>query len=155
MKLNAKDKQELAKYLKTQMLMTLATAAPNPWVATVYYAVDKDLNLYFVSPPASKHIKDIEKNNKVACAITDSHTKNSQKKVGIQMQATASLVKGWDRTKAILKIWHKSAPGAEDKINIKNMRGNVITSRVYQIKPTRIKFFNQRLYKETEKTFDL
>ena len=51
-------------------------------------------------------------------------------------------------TTKMLKIWHKSAPGMEDIVNIKNMKAKVISSRVYKITPTIIKFFNQDLYGE-------
>lgn len=136
--------------------MTLATYNQKPWVATVYYVTDKDLNLYFVSSPNSKHCQDIEKNKQVACAVYDSHTPNSELKIGIQLQGEASLVKGWDKTKVLLKMWHKAAPGAEEIVNVRNMKNKVITSRVYKIKPTLIKFFNQKLYKEKEgKTYKL
>ncbi|OGM05245.1 hypothetical protein A2715_04805 [Candidatus Woesebacteria bacterium RIFCSPHIGHO2_01_FULL_39_32] len=143
-----KDKEKLEKFLNANNLMTLATANPKPWVATVYYAFDKGFNLYFVSSPNSKHSHDIEKNKNVAIAIYDSHTKNSESKTGLQLQGVASRIKGWDMTTKMLKIWHKSAPGMEDIVNIKNMKAKVISSRVYKITPTIIKFFNQDLYGE-------
>lgn len=142
------DKKELINYLKSQNLMTLATYDKEPWVCSVYYAIDKDLNLYFVSSPDSGHSKDIEKNSNVACAIADSHTLNSAKKVGVQMQGVASIVKGWERTQILLKMWHRAAPGVEEMINVANMKNKVVSSRVYKVKPTRIKFFNQFLYKK-------
>ena len=75
--MNKDIKKEFSKYLKSQRLMTLATCADKPWVATVYFAVDNDLNFYFVSSPKSKHCKDIEKNSKVAVNVADSHTPSS------------------------------------------------------------------------------
>ena len=128
--------------------MVLATFDKKPWVCTVYYVADRDFNLYFVSSPNSKHCKDIEKNNKVACAIYDSHTPNSAQKIGVQIEGVASQVKGWDRTEVILKMWNRAAPGMEKVINIKNMKEKVISSRVYAVKPTLIKFINQKLYGE-------
>jgi uncharacterized protein YhbP (UPF0306 family) len=148
--MNVKDKNQLIRFLKSQNLMALATNNKAPWVCTAYYLVDGKLNLYFISSPDSKHCKDIEKNGKVACAIYDSHTPNSELKIGVQIQGTASQVRGWDRTKVLLKMWHKAAPGAEEIVNIANMKDKVISSRVYRIKPTLIKFFNQKLYKEEE-----
>ena len=148
--MNTKDKKELGRFLNSNNLMTLATANPKPWVATVYYTFDLDLNFYFVSSPKPKHSHDIEKNRNVACAIYDSHTKNSEKKTGIQMQGTVQQVKGWECTSRMLKIWHKSAPGMEDIVNVKNMKEKVISSRVYKITPKLIKFFNQKLYGDDE-----
>src|SRR3989344_1427014 len=141
--MNKKDKDLLSLYLKSQNLMTLATGGKAPWVATVYYTFDKEFNLYFVSSPRSKHCQDIEKNNNVACSIYNSHIKNSEKKTGLQLQGTASKVEGWDRSKFLLKMWHKAAPGMEEIVNVKNMMNKVISSRVYKITPTYIKFFNE------------
>ncbi|OGM13186.1 hypothetical protein A3D84_05365 [Candidatus Woesebacteria bacterium RIFCSPHIGHO2_02_FULL_42_20] len=146
--MNKDIKKEFSKYLKSQRLMTLATCADKPWVATVYFAVDNDLNFYFVSSPKSKHCKDIEKNSKVAVNVADSHTPNSAKKVGIQAQGVASQVKGWERTKVLLKMWHRAAPGMEGVVNVKSMKEKIISSRVYKIQPTFIKYFNQKLYGE-------
>lgn len=145
-----KDRKEILNYLNSQRIMTLATCDKEPWVASVYFVADKDLNLYFVSSPQSKHCKDIEKNNKVACAIADSHILNTEEKIGIQLQGLTFEVKGWDKTKVFLKMWHKVNPGAE-KINIKNMKAGVVASRVYKIKPTFIKFMNKKLF--GKKTF--
>ncbi len=148
------EKKELKKYLDSHNLMTLATGSNLPWVSIVYYAVDKEFNLYFVSSPKSKHCQDIDKNNKVACAIYDSHTKNSEKKVGIQLVGSAQEIKGWEKTNKILAMWHRAAPGAEEIVNLKNMMAKVISSRFYKITPTKIKFFNQHLYEEA-KEFNL
>jgi len=146
--MQSKDKSALLRYLKSQRLMGLATFDKKPWICSVYYAVDKDFCLYFVSSPKSKHCQDIEKNDKVACAIYDSHTPNSAQKIGVQIEGVASQVKGWDRTEVILKMWNRAAPGMEKVINIKNMKEKVISSRVYAVKPTLIKFINQKLYGE-------
>lgn len=146
-RISEEDNKELLKYLKSQRLMTLATSVNNKsWVCSVYYVIDSELNLYFVSPPESKHCQDILKNKAVACAIADSHTPNSAKKVGVQLTGIASQVRGWEKTKVLLKMWHKAAPGAEDVINTANMKNKVVSSRVYKVRPNLIKFFNQNLY---------
>ena len=144
------DRKELVRFLKSQNLMALATGGKTPWICSVYYVIDKDLNFYSVSAPDSKHCRDIEKNKKVACCIYDSHTPNSELKVGVQFQGIALLVRGWERAKVFLRMWHKAAPGTEEIVNISNMKDKVISSRVYRVKPILIKFFNQKVYKEEE-----
>ncbi|MFC1649536.1 pyridoxamine 5'-phosphate oxidase family protein [Patescibacteria group bacterium] len=144
-KMNNRDSKHLLDYLKSQRLMTLATCSKTPWVASVYFVTDKDLNLYFVSSPDSRHCKEIEKNEKVACAIADSHILNSQKKYGMQIEGVATQVKGWKKTEVMLKMWHKINPGAE-KINIANMQSGAVSSRVYKVKPTLIKHMDKDLY---------
>ena len=146
--MNKDIKKEFSKYLKSQRLMTLATCADNPWVATVYFTIDDDLNFYFVSSPQSKHCKDIMINDRVAMNVADSHTPNSAKKLGIQAQGIASQVKGWERTKILLKMWHRAAPGMEEVVNVKNMKEKIISSRVYKIRPAFVKYFNKKLFGE-------
>lgn len=154
--MESKDERALLVYLKSQRLMGLATFDKKPWICTVYFAADKDFNIFFVSSTRSKHCQDIEKNNKVSCVIYDSHTPNFSQKTGVQMQGIASQVRGWEKIETILKMWHKAAPGMEEVVNVKNMKDKVISSIVYQIKPTLIKFFNQKLYGEDGyKIFDL
>jgi len=100
-------KAEIVRYLQTQHLMTLATVAKKHWVSTVYFAIDKNLNFYFVSSPKSNHCKDIEKNKYIAFAIYDSHTKNSDKKSGIQGQGHATLIKSIIDMRKPLLLWNK------------------------------------------------
>lgn len=140
-----KNKKLLLSYLKSQRLMSVATHVVNSWVCCVYYAVDDKFNLYFVSEPDTKHIKDIIKNKNVACAIFDSHQKVTDKKIGVQIQAVASEVKEKREILSALKLWNKNNPGIEDIINFKNL-GKVIKSKVYKIEPKIIKFFNEQLY---------
>lgn len=74
--------------------MSLATVdGGKPWVATVYYAVDDDLNLYWASPLDTNHSQHIINNQKVAVAIPVVH-KKSEPVVGIQIEGIANQVKG-------------------------------------------------------------
>ncbi len=125
--------------------MTLATFDKKPWVCTVYYANDSDLNLYFVSSPKSKHCKDIERNSNVAIAIFDSHIKNSEKKGGIQLQGIVKKISDWKETERVLKMWNKKNPGMEKVITVEKMKSGEVSSRIYKVIPTYIKYFNQRL----------
>ena len=148
-------KSELTKYLKSQHLITLATFDKKAWVCTVYFVTDSDLNFYFVSSPKSKHCKDIDRNNKVAIAVYDSHIKNSDKKAGMQLQGRASQIKNWKKTEKILKMWNKKNPGMEKVISVEKMKKGEVSSRVYQVKPTYIKYFNQLLGEDGVKEFKL
>lgn len=92
-----KDKEILLTYLKSQKLMTLATRGDRPWVATVYYVVDDDLSLYLLTSPKTEHGQNIAQSDQVAGNIFDSHQEVTDKKVGIQIQGTASVVNAIQR----------------------------------------------------------
>jgi len=154
MPINQRDKKLLKEFLDAQRLMAVATQGKNLWIANVYYLVDNDLNLYFISPADSEHSLQIKKNQNVACAIADSNQQAGDKKIGIQLSGTASEESGLATVKWMLKMYNKLHPSTKEKLNYKNWQTKAMTSRVYKIVPTKIKFFNQELYgKEEEKIF--
>lgn len=140
------NKQKLFQYLKSQRLMSLSTGSDKPWTSNVYYTIDDNFNLYFLSEPESKHCNDIKSNNIVACSITDSSQKVTDKKVGAQIQGKAIQLTDADQIKQVLDSWNKTNQGFEHIINWDNIKNNVIKSKVYQVKPTFIKFLNEELY---------
>ncbi|OGK23144.1 hypothetical protein A3A46_01195 [Candidatus Roizmanbacteria bacterium RIFCSPLOWO2_01_FULL_37_13] len=141
-----KNKQLLLNYLKSQHTLYLATYDSRPWTSTVFYAVDNDFTLYFISEPTTRHSEAIQKNKFVSCAIADSNQVVTDKKVGAQIEGITSEVKNKNKLKIIISMWHKKNPGFEDIINLPNMIEKIIKGRFYQIKPTLIKFFNEKLY---------
>ena len=46
-------RQQLLEFLREHQVLTLAVAGP--YAAAVFYAVDDELNLYFVTDPATRH----------------------------------------------------------------------------------------------------
>jgi len=150
------DKQLLQNYLNSERLMAIATQGEHLWAATVYYVSDDDLNLYFISPPNSEHIEHIQQNNNIACAIADSHQSAAKPKVGLQLFGIASEETDLERVKWMLKMYNKLHPTTKEKLNFENFQSKVMTSRVYKVSPTKIKFFNQELFgDEEEKTYEL
>lgn len=144
------DKRILQNYLNSERLMTIATQGEHIWVATVYYISDNDLNLYFISPPDSEHVKHIKSNSEVACAIANSNQGAGKLKIGLQLYGNASEEKGLDTIKWMLKMYNKLHPTTKDALNFRNFQSRIMTSRVYKITPKKIKFFNQELFKDKE-----
>jgi len=141
------DRQTLLIYLRSQRLMSLTSGVGNNlWSCSVYYVVDDKLNLYFISEPETQHIKNIHKNNKIACNISDSSQAVVDKKVGMQIQGIITEESNQIKIKTILSMWNKNNPGFADIVNLKNMIRKVIKSKVYKVQPILIKFFNEKLY---------
>ncbi len=70
--------------------MQLATVAGNqPWVCTVYFVADDELNLYWLSWPTRRHSKELMGNSKVAAAIA---IKQDQPIIGVQIEGIAEEV---------------------------------------------------------------
>lgn len=76
------SRKVLLDYLKSQHALSLATYDGKPWTATVFYAIDNDFNLYFISEPTTKHSKAIKKSKFISCAIADSNQVVTDKKIG-------------------------------------------------------------------------
>lgn len=140
------NKQQLLQYLQSQTLMTLSTKSETLWISSVYYVIDKNFNLYFLSEPQSIHCQAIAKHDEVACAIADSRQKVTDSKVGVQLEGTASPLSNLAKIKWMLQLWNKLNPGFESIINLKNIKTNKIKSRIYKVKPRKIKFFNEKLF---------
>ena len=85
------DKVELVKdHLKEARLMQLATISDGkPWVCTVYFVFDDELNFYWLSLPTRRHSKEID--DEPSSAITVA-VKQQQPVVGIQAQGRTEAV---------------------------------------------------------------
>ncbi len=69
--------------------MQVATVRDNqPWIASVYFATDINLNLYWISRAGRRHSQDIAQNSKVGGAICLPHN-YGQKVRGLQFEGTA------------------------------------------------------------------
>lgn len=76
-------------YLNEAKLMQVATSKDNrPWACSVYFAFDKDLNLYWISTPTRRHSMEINDNENVAGTIVLPHTPGDAAR-GIQFEGSA------------------------------------------------------------------
>jgi len=143
-------KEDIFKFIKSNGIMSLATQSnKGPWVCTVYYGTDKDMNLYIVTDPNSIHGKDISKNNKIAFNIFDSHQKITKDKKGVQGSGVIEIVKGIVNVGRALYLWHKANPGVEKNITIEKVK-KLTDTKVFKITPKYLKFFNKVLYSPEE-----
>lgn len=139
-------KEQIYKYLQTQRLMTIATYGEEPWIANVYYLVDEDLNLYFMSKNFRQHCQDIKENPNVACAIADSSQPIYKPQKGIQLNGKTKVVNTFEKIKWAAKLWNKLiAQGKGEKIDPKKFVEAAVSS-IYKVAPTKIKFFNTELW---------
>jgi uncharacterized protein YhbP (UPF0306 family) len=77
-------------YLPTGRMMQVATVHDDqPWICTVYFVEDDDLNLYWLSLPSRRHSLEIAKHNKIAVAVP---IKFDKPVIGIQAEGTAVAV---------------------------------------------------------------
>jgi len=142
--------KDIAAFINENGIMNLATqSSTKPWVCTVYYGVDENLNLYIVTDPNSIHGRNVAHNSKVAFNIFDSHQKITKPKQGLQGWGTIQMVKGVVAIVKALKLWHKQNPGIEKAITLKEVK-KIADTKVYIITPKYFKYFHQTLYTPEE-----
>lgn len=103
--------------IESSTYLSLATTnGANPWVNAIFYACDKDYNLYFASYNNSLHVQNILKNPNVAVAIFDSHIiPGSGKTQGVQIKAACKRVTKDELPKAIDILYAKRFPDPKER----------------------------------------
>lgn len=139
-------KRQVLDFLGEYKFMTVATCGEFPWIASVYYTFDNNLNLYFLSSPTTLHAKQIEKNNRVSVSIADSHQEINKLKRGIQLSGIAKQISDVAKMKHALSLWKSSLDVRDPELTYENMVKKIVTGRMYIIKPLRIKLFDQKLF---------
>jgi len=127
-------------YLKEARLMQLATSRNNqPWVCSVWFTSDQNLNIYWFSSITRRHSKEVLKNPKVAGAIVLPQTPKDPPR-GLQFQGIAKLLsKQADIEKATTLF--------EGRIFSKKQITELMVNknkphRFYKIKPTQFVLFD-------------
>lgn len=75
-----------------------------PWICTVYYVLDDELNLYWLSWPNRRHSLEIVSNNKVAITVP---IKFDVPVIGVQAEGMASKVTEASQVEAVMKKYVK------------------------------------------------
>lgn len=130
----------IVEYLEDQKLMQLATISESgPWICTVWQAYDEDLNIYFFSGLNRKHSKEIEKDNRVAGALSKSHTPNDKPRA-IQFSGTAQALTDEEDIKKARSVYEGRIFDAE---TIDSFMSNTNQPHVfYKISPSKFVLFD-------------
>jgi uncharacterized protein YhbP (UPF0306 family) len=127
-------------YLKEAKLMQLATCIDNqPWVCSVWFATDEDLNIYWFSSITRKHSNEVIKNNKVAGVIVLPQTPEDPPR-GLQFQGIAEILEDQKDIDKAISIY-KDRIFPEEKIN-EFIEHKEKPHRFYRIKPTQFVLFD-------------
>lgn len=130
----------IEEYLKEAKLMQLATVFNNqPWVCSVWFAADSDLNIYYFSAITRRHSEEVLKNNKVAGAAVLPQNPNDPPR-GLYFQGKAEVLqKQEDIDKAISAY----ADRIFSREKIKEFMGHKEKPhKFYRIKPAKFVLFD-------------
>lgn len=142
--------RELIKeYLRRAKLMQLATSEKDqPWVCSVWFAADDDLNLYWLSSITRRHSDEVMKNDRVAGAIVLPQTPEDPP-VGIQFQGTAGLLTSKEDIEKAFSVYAGRIFPVE-KIR-EFMASEEKPHRFYRIRPVKYVLFDTVNYPENSR----
>lgn len=140
------QKDKLLEFLKSQKLLVIATHDKTPWVCSVYYSINNNFEIFYVSPPHTNHSKHIEKNPEVAFSISWYNENDLTDRKAVQGKGKCELLTDENKIKELLENHHKYYSLWKEIITYENMKNNTIQSKPYLIKPTYMKFWNDELY---------
>jgi len=95
----------IADYLEEAKMLQVATSAgDNPWICSVWFAADDDLNIYFFSSITRRHSKEIAENPKVAGAIVLPQTPQDKPR-GIQLEGVAEALESEEDIQKAMSVY--------------------------------------------------
>jgi len=95
------DRDAIRQMLESHNTITLATCHEgHPWAASLFFASDRQLNLYFVSDYRTRHARHIEECATVVAAINPDCASWGDVR-GLQIEGQASVVSGLERAGAL------------------------------------------------------
>jgi uncharacterized protein YhbP (UPF0306 family) len=139
------------KFIKTQKLMTIASRdEKDVWVANVYFDADEAARIYFISPKDAKHSKMILKNPNVAFSMAWFDPDDNKNRKGIQGLGTCRPAKNPKEIATGIKLLYKKFPDLRDILTVKWILTNVWGSKIWVLKPTYIKYWDDEIYGDDE-----
>lgn len=135
--------EEIAEYLHSSApAMQLATVAHGkPWIASVYFVADDDLNIYWLSWPERRHSRELTKCANVAAIIV---VKTDQPVIGVQIAGTATLVEDAQEVAAAISLYQQKYGLAEDFM--RRFTAGAHRHNVYKLRPSEIQLFDEQTF---------
>ena len=141
------ERAAIRRMLEAHNTITLATCCDGePWAASLFFASDKDLNLYFVSDYRTRHARDIGDGADVVATVNEDCAEWSGVK-GLQIAGFAETVDGMQRMNALRHYLLKfadvkalfEAPKGKDEETIAQ---RLKAANMYRLKPRWIRLID-------------
>ncbi len=137
-------KKLIKEYLSQAKMMQVATVNNDqPWICTVYFVADRNLNIYWISTPARRHSEEIKNHSKVAAAIPIKYVPG-EKVVGLQVEGEASLIEDAEEIKSAMRLYTDTYNRGEDWY--KDFLAGKNNHKVYKLKPRAFVIFDEESF---------
>lgn len=128
--------------LKSTPFMALATRGPEGiWSNPVHFAYDSDLNLYFISQPGSRHMRNIKGDSDVAVSVYTTNQPALGHVVGLQLQGMATIASD-DEVEEIHQTYYGRPEFNTVSVPASNYQGANAPWRFVRIVPNEIGYFD-------------
>lgn len=103
-------KGSIKKYLASTDAMQLATVSDgHPWLCTVHFVSDEDLNIYWLSTPARRHSQHVASDPKTAIAVA---IKTDKPVLGIQASGSTHAVNEKEEVARVMTLYSLKHDGS-------------------------------------------
>lgn len=143
--------KNLIAFLQKQKLLTLALGgADDIWAANVYFATDDEGTMYFISTQNNKHSKMIITQPRIAFATAWFDPQNHKNRKGVQGVGECRVAHGAKETATGIALLYKAFPDLRDILTVKWIMENAWGTRVWVVKPSLMKYWDDELYGDDE-----
>lgn len=140
------NKDTLLNFLKQQRLMFIAAKDDDVWIASVYYVIDENVKLYFISSIATKHSQQILKNQNIVFSIAWFDKKDHTNRKAIQGKGICTIATKDIDIMTGIKLHNKYFPEFKSRLTPEYIKSKENASKLWTIEPKYIKFWNDELY---------
>ena len=143
--------EQALNFLKNQKLLTLATHSEKDiWIANVYFVIDEKGLIYFISPQDTRHSLMILKNPNIAFSAAWFDRDNHQNRKSIQGLGNCHEAKSLKEITTGIKLLYQNFPDLRDILTIKWIMNNAWGTKVWIIRPSYMKYWDDEIYGEEE-----
>jgi uncharacterized protein YhbP (UPF0306 family) len=141
------DREAIRQMLEAHNTITLATCGDQkPWAASLFFASDKQLNLYFVSDHRTRHARDLESHPEASATVNADCGLWTEVK-GLQISGSVTVLSGIARLNALRCYLAKFAdvralfemPKDKDEETIAQ---RLKAANMYRLRPSRIRLID-------------
>lgn len=126
-------------YLHKGQVMQLTTSRNDqPWVCSVYFVADEDLNLYWLSWPERRHSQEIKDNPRSAIAIA---IKTDRPVIGIQAEGEVARLDEFKTLQKVLPLYIEKY--SEGQKFLENYEKGLNKHEVYKFVPEKFVLFDE------------
>ncbi len=158
--MNEEDLAAVRRMLEEHNTITLATCADGrPWAASLFFASDRRLNLFFVSDHRTRHARDIDASAS-AFATVNADTDRWADVRGLQIEGRVSVLTGLERMKGLRHYLAKftdvralfESPASDDE---RTIAARLKAASLYRLEPTWIRLIDNSRWFGYRVEFDL